>query len=211
MIGGVNLEIIFTKKLCFLIFGALILLVSIVLVILKPNPNNYSLQEASGAVSQLDSNYKVNDNFSEESKAEESGEKTFDEKLLLEEAKKQNIKVNDTYVDDLIKKNLEAYKVDKEELNKNLQEAGISYEQFKEELSSKIMISELINKNVDLKSVKVSDKEVDNFIEKNKEDFQEFFNNEDDMEALKSRIKLKLLRDKQTDLVRDYVNTLTVK
>ena len=128
--------------------------------------------------------------------------------LLLQEAKEQKVEVNDTTVDSVISANLKAYEVSQEDFVQYLGQNNLTYDQYKSELKLQLAIAELVNKNVDLQNVTVSDDEVNAFIEQNGDSFEDLLEDEGDAEILKSRIKGKLLQDKQSELIAEYVESL---
>ena len=128
--------------------------------------------------------------------------------VLLEEAGKQGITVNDTAVNDVIKANLEVYQLSELDFVQYLERNGFTLEQYKAELKEQIAIAQLVNKTVKVQDVKVSDEEVDEFVEQNRDAFGPFFDDPKDVADLKTRIRYKLLQDKQTELVLEYVESL---
>src|SRR3989344_2744674 len=128
--------------------------------------------------------------------------------MLLQEAKEQKVEVNDTTVDSVISANLKAYEVSQEDFVQYLGQNNLTYDQYKSELKLQLAIAELVNKNVDLQNVTVSDDEVNAFIEQNGDSFEDLLEDEGDAEILKSRIKGKLLQDKQSELIAEYVESL---
>lgn len=128
--------------------------------------------------------------------------------LLVEEAKKQQINVEDKNVEDAIQKSLEAMSIDRQQFESELQKTGLTYDKYKEEVKTQLMISELINRNVNLTEVKVSDDEVNNYIESNKEDFKDFFGEEEALALLRDKVKALLLEKKQKGVVMEYVDSL---
>jgi len=128
--------------------------------------------------------------------------------LLLAEAEKQNISINGSVVSQVIEANLKAYNMSEEEFSSYLEENGYTLSGYSEALAEQLAISRLISQNVDLSKATVSDAEVNAFLEEHSMEFQELARDEKDMEALKSQIRLKLLRDKQEKLVVEYLATL---
>ncbi|MBI2664463.1 hypothetical protein HYX10_03925 [Candidatus Woesearchaeota archaeon] len=129
--------------------------------------------------------------------------------ILLEEAASQGIQVSDEAAESFIQKSLDAYQMSEEELAYALEASGIAYSRYKESVKSQLMIAELLQKNVDLESVEVSDREVDEFIEANEEEFRDFFDDEEMLAVLKQKVHFKLLQDRQAELVMDYMSGLT--
>ena len=128
--------------------------------------------------------------------------------VLLKEAGKQGIVVNDTSVNELIKANLVVYQLSEPDFVLYLEQNGFTLEQYKAELKDQIAIAQLVNKTLNLQDVKVSDEEVDDFVEQNSDAFGPFLEDENDLADLKTRIRYKLLQDKQTELVLEYVENL---
>ncbi|MBI2145572.1 hypothetical protein HYU18_04600 [Candidatus Woesearchaeota archaeon] len=81
-------------------------------------------------------------------------------------------------------------------------------EQYKAELKDQIAIAQLVNKTLNLQDVKVSDEEVDEFVEQNRDAFGPFFDDPKDVADLKTRMRYKLLQDKQTEMVLEYADSL---
>ena len=214
----------FNKKFGFIFVIAIILAVSLLVFFnSKMNDSQDKITGMATDASQLkveDKSFEDEENAVEDDKKTPPKEEPFDAKketqnlenfdnLLMEEAKKQNMEVSDGEVDNYIQKSLEAYDMSEDELKQYLQNYGVTYQQYKDELKSKLTISELVNKNVDLDSVKVSEKEVNGFIEENSNDFQDVINDEEAYEMLKSRVRSKILADKQTELISEYVESLS--
>ena len=211
------------KKIFFVFFIALILTLS--LVVFFKSDSSFSQDKITGQAADVPHFEAEEKSFGDEESAVQDDKKTspaeepldarketknlenYDD-VLLEEVRKQKIEVSDKEVDGYIQKSLEAYDMSEDELKQYLQDYGITYQQYKEKLKSKLTISELVNENVDLDSVKVSEKEVNEFIEDNENEYQDVINDEETYEVLKSRVKFKLLADKQTELVMDYIDNL---
>jgi hypothetical protein len=126
---------------------------------------------------------------------------------LLEEAGRQNIEITDEDADEFLKKGLEAYQLTEQDLQDQLDQAGVTYKEYIETLKEQLTVAELIKENVDLEKVSVSDGEVENFIQANSAAFQDILE-DDDLDFFKEKVRNKLLMDKQNDLVLDYVETL---
>ncbi len=89
--------------------------------------------------------------------------------LLYYEAKKKGIKVPEKQIDKLIKELEKRYK-SRENLEKMLKETGITLKQFRGELKKRLMIDKLLSKYV---SVKLTDKQLEEYYQKNKYKFKE--------------------------------------
>ena len=129
-------------------------------------------------------------------------------KVLLDEAKRQRIEVNDSTAENMIQRSLEAYKMPMEDFLKYLQDYNMTYDHYKESLKSELMISELVNRNVNLTDAKVSDSEVDAFIQAHKDELQDILSDKGALATLRSKVKSSLLQEKQAKLVLDYANSI---
>ncbi len=89
--------------------------------------------------------------------------------LLYHEAKKKGIKVSKEQLDKLIEELKQQYK-SKENLEKLLQQTGITLEQFREELKKRLMIDKLIKEYVE---VNLTEEELKKYYEENKYKFKE--------------------------------------
>ncbi len=94
----------------------------------------------------------------------------IDQKLLLQEAKKKGIEVSDSEIDDYVNSLLAFFNINDSRLRSLLDKQGISYEQFIDNSRNQIMISKLINESV-ISTVNISDSEVADYYENNKESF----------------------------------------
>ena len=89
--------------------------------------------------------------------------------LLYYEAKKKGIKISEKQIDKLMEELEKRYK-SKKNLEKLLKQTGLSLEQFREELRKRLAIDKLLKDHV---SVKITDKELKEYYEKNKYKFKE--------------------------------------
>lgn len=136
---------------------------------------------------------------------QQSGKSTLDtlerNALIEQEAKKQNVSVTDKEVSDEITK-----------LQGNLKSQGQSMDQVlaaqgmtQDDLRHLIRLDKLVQKMVG-KDVKVTDKEVNDYIEKNKESLPS-----SDETTLKKQVKAQLLQQKTNDKVRTWLADLQKK
>lgn len=195
----------FNKKLGIVILLLVIALFSFVFI----NKDN---SQITGGISSFEgiSNIEFKEPLGSEEEIAEARnlESEFYQELLLEEANNQDIEINDKEIDNYIEDTLKKYEISEQEFNQQLQDSDLTLQEFKEKLQSTLVISELLNQNVDLLSVEVSNEEVDDFIDENSQGFQDIIEDEDTIDILKQQVKFKLLADKQTDLVLDYIDTL---
>lgn len=92
------------------------------------------------------------------------------ETLLLQEAEKIGISVTDEKVDDYTLQILQAYGLTEENLTKSLEESGSNMEELKASFKKRLIINELLNLTI-LSEIEVSDAEVRNYYDKNKNQF----------------------------------------
>ena len=128
---------------------------------------------------------------------------------LLEEAQREQIKVNDSEIENTIKSNLDQFGISNEQLDTELKKAGLTYDEFKEKVKAQMEISTLINSKVNLSQITVSDDEINKYIDDNKQDFQDFLQNEQNLAILKAKVKSLLLKQKQTNAVLSYAESLS--
>lgn len=130
------------------------------------------------------------------------------EMLLLQEAKKKGIKVSGTETETFINDYLAQSGMTKEELETQLTEQGMSYDEFKEFYSDRLKLIKLLNETLGIPGI--SDDEAMQFYDENKASFM--FGNEtaafDDMEE---QIKAYLSSQKQQQEIKDYVSDLRQK
>jgi len=98
----------------------------------------------------------------------EVGQKVLDslvtKKLITQEAKKKNITVSKQEIDEEIGRVEKNLKDQGQELNMALKQQGISMDQFKEQISIQLMLKKLV-----ADKVKATDKEISDYLEKNKD------------------------------------------
>jgi len=126
------------------------------------------------------------------------------QELLIEEASTQEI--SDEEVDKVIDDNLEYLQMDKDDLNQKLEEAGLTYEQYREEVRSQLQMAKLIQENVDL-DVEVSVEEVDDYVSTYEEDLKDIMDDQD-LEVFKAKIRNRLTVEKQKERVMKYAESL---
>ena len=134
----------------------------------------------------------------------------IDQKLVLQEAEKNGVSTTDGEIDTYIQQVKAAHNINGEELEKYLAGSGYTLEEYKDSLREQIIISKFLTNELHLQNVSVSDSDVENFIEQNKEEFQFVFDEQDpDLEAqLRGRLRYKLMEEKQKELVSDYLESL---
>jgi foldase protein PrsA len=122
--------------------------------------------------------------------------------LIEQEAKKQNVTVSDKEINDEVKK-----------LEGNLSKQGQKLEQVlsvqgmtRSDLNRLIRLDKLVAKMVG-RDVKVSDKEVDEYLEKNKD----LLPADQDQAALKKQVKERLVQQKTSEKVKAWLEDLQAK
>ncbi|OGH47521.1 MAG: hypothetical protein A3A51_02955 [Candidatus Levybacteria bacterium RIFCSPLOWO2_01_FULL_39_10] len=102
----------------------------------------------------------------------QSGKATLEnlitKKLILQEAKKRGISVTEAEIDSEIKKIEESLKSQNTTLDQALELQGMTRGQLVDEIKIQLSIQKIIGKDI-----KVSDKEIDDFISQNKDQFPE--------------------------------------
>jgi parvulin-like peptidyl-prolyl isomerase len=96
-------------------------------------------------------------------------EQMIEEKMLLIQAKKDNIAASDEEVNATISRLLTQYKLTDEQLKTELQAQGMSYDDFVQYYRNELIIAKLLNNSV--KSENVTDAEIEAYYNQNKEQF----------------------------------------
>ncbi len=125
----------------------------------------------------------------------ESGQQTLKrlvtKTLILQEAKKENITVSQKEIDDQIRKIDENLKKQGKKLDEVLALQGLT----RNTLIEQLRIQKMVEKMVD-KGITITDKEVDDYIEKNKDSFPEGTNMEDVRKNVKDQLRQQKLSEK---------------
>jgi len=86
------------------------------------------------------------------------------EQILLKQAEKENIKVTDEEIEEEIVSFLDFSETDREQLDNYLEEKDVTVEEFHEDIEKKVKIKKLLNKEIDIDSVTVTDREIDSYL-----------------------------------------------
>jgi peptidyl-prolyl cis-trans isomerase SurA len=96
--------------------------------------------------------------------------KMIEEKIIVQEAKRKGVEVSDAEIDKTIEEVKEQYSLSPDGLEKMLQEEGTTLAAYRATTRESIMISRLIDNEVDAK-VFVGDKEIDEYYRANQREF----------------------------------------
>lgn len=122
--------------------------------------------------------------------------------LIIQEAKQQNININKNKIDDEIKK-IEANLVKQgQTLDQVLLLQGMTKESLIEQITIQKMVEEMVGKNIT-----VTDKEINEYLEKNKSSIPEGKKPED----MKEEIKQQLIQQKTSDKFQTWLEELQKK
>lgn len=121
------------------------------------------------------------------------------ETLILQEAKKQNVVVADEEVDQEIKKLEENLVQQGQDLNQLLSLQGST----KDELKERMRIQKIVEKIVG-QDIKVTDEEMETYLEQNKESIPE----DTDIEEVKTIVKEQLGQQKLNEKIQSWVKSL---
>ncbi|MBW2965935.1 peptidylprolyl isomerase [Candidatus Woesearchaeota archaeon] len=97
-------------------------------------------------------------------------EQLINEKLLLEEAAKQGIDVDNEDVDKRIKEMLNQNLLTEEQFKDRLSEGGFSFDDFENYFKNQLVMSEFLNETL-FSEIEISDSEIEEYYEKNKESY----------------------------------------
>jgi hypothetical protein len=138
-------------------------------------------------------------------------EALVDQKLLLQEAGKKGIEAKDEDVDKYLEQTRTFSGLNETALEQQISKSGYTLDEYKSSVKDLLTESKLLNQELDLKNVQASDADVNNFIQKNKDEFQNIFSegNKTEIESMvKNRVKQKLTQEKQQVLVKNYIESL---
>lgn len=130
-------------------------------------------------------------------------EELIDTKLLFQEAKKAGIVLDDKAADKEIQLIIDQVG-DEKTFKEQLSKAGITEEQFKNDITKKLIIQKYITQNVDLKSIKVTNKEISDFYEQ----ISAGQEGVPPLKVIRSQISSQLLSNKQQQAIAAFVKTL---
>ncbi len=155
---------------------------------------------------------KIPDIQKEETTKEEILNDLINQKLLLQEARKNGIEVTEQEVESYLGQLKSFNGLNEDELEEQIKITGFTIDEYRNNLKDAITISKLLNQELDLQKIVVSDSEVESVLNGNG-DLEELLP-EDDLEfenALRDRIKQKLILDRQKELVSNYVESLRAR
>ena len=131
------------------------------------------------------------------------------QRLLLKEAEKLNIEVSDEEVEAFIQQNLALASITQEEYQAKLAESGVTEEEYQEQLKQQMLILKLINQSISPDDYKVSDEEVDAFMEENKDTYEAMFEQAPELEeVMREQIRTSLMQQKQQELIKEFIDSL---
>ncbi len=122
----------------------------------------------------------------------------INERLIFQEAEKKNIKIDDGEINEEISKIEKSVKDQGQNLNDLLALQGLTRPQLKEEVKIQLMLRKLVGK------VDVSDKEVADYMDQNKESIPKDAN----PDTIKGQVKTQLQQDKVNQKIQTLVDSL---
>ena len=116
----------------------------------------------------------------------------IDEKILLLEAIKKGITTTDEEVDQYIDQIKSVNNFDDATLEEKISEQGYSIDEYRQSVKNLLTESKLLTQQLNLQNIKASDSEVNDYLQKNQETFQDFYNenNPELLTMLKEKIQL---------------------
>ena len=121
------------------------------------------------------------------------------ETLILQEASRQGVSTSDEEISQEIQKIEEGMAAQGQDLSQALSLQGMTMEELKEQIGLQKMVEEIVKKDIE-----VTAEEVEAYYEENKDSFPE----DEDIEALKSGIKLQLEQQKLTEGINSWIKGL---
>ena len=136
----------------------------------------------------------------------QAGKKVLDtlitESLVKDAAKKQNITITDSELNDELQKIEKSLLAQKQDLNEALKAQGLTRESLKEQIKLQKIIEKLFAKDI-----KVSGKEVQDFIEKNKTSIPEGENES----SIKKQAQMQLAQEKLSQKFQSWITDQRTK
>lgn len=121
------------------------------------------------------------------------------ETLILQEASRQGVSTSDEEISQEIQKIEEGMAAQGQDLSQALSLQGMTMEELKEQIGLQKMVEEIVKKDIE-----VTAEDVETYYEENKDSFPE----DEDIEALKSGIKLQLEQQKLTEGINSWIKGL---
>lgn len=120
-------------------------------------------------------------------------------KLILQEAKKKNVNVSNGEIDEEVKRVEKTLKDQGQDLDAALSQQGMTRDQFKEQVVVQLTLKKLV-----ADKAKVTDKEVNEYLEKNKDNLPKEMGEKELKEAVKGQLE----QQKFSQAAGDLVNSL---
>lgn len=121
--------------------------------------------------------------------------------LIAQEAKKQNVTVSQKEIDDEVKNIEDTLKKRGQNLDQLLEFQGTTRQEFLEQIKMQKTVQKLIGKDI-----KVTDKEINDYYEKNKDSFPEGSKEADLKESIKQQLEQQKLSDKFQSWIQELRN-----
>ncbi len=132
----------------------------------------------------------------------QNGKATLDnlitKKLILQEEKKRNVQVSKNDIDSEIKKIEESLKTQGTTLDQALESQGMTRNQLNEEIKIQLSIQKMVEKDV-----KVTDKEINDFVTANKDQFPEASTEAQMKQEASDQLKQQKVQEKTQALISD--------
>jgi hypothetical protein len=197
------------RSIFFVVFGVLII-VSLIFILRKPTTS------IAGSVVSTEELEKVYEKLPEAVKAnmtkEEVAVKLSKEKAVLAEAKKEAVNTTDEEVDTFITALQQQNSLDSAQFEERVAAMGYTPEEYREKIKELIVSSKFLNEKLDLQNVSVSNKEIDDYMAENKQEFDDVIKEGGpELEAqIRERVRLMLVQKKQDELVQTYMDSIKV-
>lgn len=139
-----------------------------------------------------------------------------DEKIpaaLLQEAIRQNISVSEKDVDKAIEVLMKKANMTEEQYHRYILTTYPTLNAFRAKITDNLKIIKLVNENVNLSSITVTDEDIDNFINENKEfmPLRQLENDTQFKEKFYRLAKQQIIQKRQQQLINEYINSILKK
>lgn len=130
--------------------------------------------------------------------------------LLIQEAQKRNIIISDSEVELLLTQQAGQYGLDLNSFKSQMKDSGVDYNELFEAYRDQIQMQELVTKIMEERNVSVSEVEIREFYDSNKEIFEEG-GEEMSYENMKEQIELIIKQQKGSEVITDFIEELKIE
>jgi len=153
---------------------------------------------------------KLSPQLQEETTKDKLAESLATNKLILQEAEKKSRTATRQEVDAYVDNQRKMASLDAQAFAERIESQGYTLEEYTQAVENLVTASKLLESELHLSQVNASEQEITTYLDDNRQEFQDFFEENDPalLHALRTRIGQKLTQERQNALVREYVDSL---